>query len=327
MRRREFITFLGGAAATWPLIARAQQSKKPVIGFLHSGWPEMTTTALIGFRQGLNESGYVEGKNIEIEFRWARDQHDQLPKLAADLIRQQVAVIVAAGGIISAQAAKAATSTIPIVFSSGADPVAMRLVETLNRPGDNLTGVSFLQTTLEAKRFELLHQLVPEAVEIAALINPNNPAADSQRKDLDKAAHDLGVQLLVLRAESADTFDNVFATLAQNQHVPLAVTSDPYFFSQRNQLVELAARQSIPAIYEWREFTALGGLASYGTNLKDAFRQVGSYVARVLKGEKPADLPVIQPTKYELVINIKTAKVLGLTISNQMQLLADEVIE
>jgi putative ABC transport system substrate-binding protein len=327
MRRREFIKVIVGSAAAWPLAARAQQSKRPLIGFLHSGWPEMSAIPLASFRQGLNESGYVEEQNIEIEFRWARDQHDKLSTMAADLVRQQVSVIAAGGGIISAQAARDATATIPIVFASGADPIAMGLVRTLNRPGGNVTGFTFLQTTLEAKRFELLHELVPTAAEIAALINPSNPAAGSQSKDLEKAARDLGVQLIMLHAESGDAFDTIFATLAEKTHVPLVVTSDPYFYSQRNKLVELAARQAIPAIYEWREFAVVGGLISYGTNLKDAYRLVGSYVARILKGEKPADIPVIQPTKYELVINLKTAKALGLTVSNQMQLLADEVIE
>ncbi len=270
MKRREFILALGGAAVAWPLAAHAQQPAMPVIGYLHSGRPEMMVNSLAGFRQGLSESGYVEGQNVAIEYRWAKDQHDQLPALAADLVGRKVTVIFASGGIISAQAAKAATATIPIIFTSGADPVAQGLVASLNRPGGNATGFSFLQTTLEAKRYDLLHELVPTAAVVAVLINPKNPAADGQSKDVEAAARAVGQQLLLLKANSNDELDAVFTTLVRNQRAPLVVASDPFFLSRRNQLVALATRHAIPAIYEWREFAEAGGLMSYGTDIKDA---------------------------------------------------------
>jgi putative tryptophan/tyrosine transport system substrate-binding protein len=325
VRRREFITLLGGIAA-WPLAARAQQSTIPVIGVLHSG-DGMSPNARAGFTQGLSENGFVEGQSVIIEHRGARDQHDQLPALAADLVRRKVAVIYATGGIVSALAAKIATATVPIVFTSGADPVAHGVVSSLSQPGANVTGVSFLQTALEAKRFELLQELMPRAAAIGILINKENPAADRQLSDVEAASRTLGRKLVLTDASSKVRFDAAFATLVREQRAPLVVTSDPYFFRQRNQLVALAAQHGIPAVYEWREFSEIGGLMSYGTNPKEAHRLAGIYAARVLKGEKPAELPVVQPTKFELMINLKTAKVLGIAVPPTLLARADEVIE
>ena len=321
MRRRDFITLLGGAAAAWPLAARAQQ---PVIGFLHSG---SATPPHAAFQQGLNETGYVDGRNVRVDYRYADGQYDRLPALAADLVRRQVAVLGAYGGVHTAIVAKAATATIPIVFGMGSDPVKFGLVASLNRPGGNITGVSFFTAELEGKRLGLLHEVVPRETEIAALVNPTNANADNQSKELNEAARTLGLQLHVLNASSEREIDMAFASLLQNRIGALVVASDPFFFARRQQLIALAARHAVPAIYEWRDFAAAGGLMSYGTSLTEAYRQAGSYAGRILKGEKPTDLPVVQATKFEFVINLTAAKVLGLEVPPGLSARADEVIE
>jgi ABC-type uncharacterized transport system substrate-binding protein len=325
MRRREFITLLGGATA-WPFAARAQQSPMPVIGFLNSGSPGPFASRVTAFRRGLNEIGFDEGRNVAIEYRWAEGHYDRLPQLAADLVHRQVAVIAATGGGLSAAAAKAATSTIPIVFASGADPVQEGLVASLNRPGGNVTGV-FVLLSLEGKRLGLLREMVPTATLIAVLLNPANPSLDTRLNDIQEAARSVGQQLHILYASSEHEIDAAFATAAQLPARAMLVGADAVFSTWRDQLIALAARYAIPAMFELREFAADGGLMSYGASLSDAYHLVGLTTGQILKGAKPADVPVQQSTKFEFVINLKTAKVLGLTIPPTLLARADEVVE
>jgi putative tryptophan/tyrosine transport system substrate-binding protein len=327
MRRRQFITLLGGTAATWPVVARAQQPAMPVIGFLSSESPEPFAGRLRAFRQGLAETGYVEGRNVAIEYRWADNQIDQLAALAADLVRGQVTVIAAAGGTQSALAAKAATPTIPIVFVVATNPIEVGLVASLSRPDRNLTGVTNLGSEVEPKLLELLHELVPKATIIALLINPTNPTAEHQTKDLQEVARALGVQLHVLQTSIERDFDTVFATLVQLRAGALMISQDVFFNSRSEQLAALAVRHAVPAIAQPREFAAAGGLMSYGASVTEPYRQAGAYVARILKGAKIGDLPVQQATKVEMTLNLKTAKALGLTVPLALLTRADEVIE
>lgn len=325
MRRREFIALLGGSAA-WAIAARAQQAMA-LIGFLSSRSPHESAAVVEAFCQGLGEIGYFEGKNITIEYRWAGGRYDRLPALAVELVSRQVAVIAATGSPASGQAAKAATATIPIVFISGADPVQEGLVASLNRPGGNATGVSPLLSAMEAKRLGLLREVMPNAALIGVLLNPAMPNFDRQVNDVQDAARSVGQQLQILHASNEEQIDAAFATAVERRAEALLVAADPFMLSRRERLVALAARYAIPAIYEVREYAAAGGLMSYGINLADAYRQAGVYVGRILKGEKPGDLPVLQPTKFELVINLKTAKALSLTVPPGILAIADEVIE
>ena len=325
MKRREFITLPGGAAVGWPTVARAQQPAIPVIGFLNSRAPSENPAILAAFRRGFEEAGYVEGRNVAVEYRWADGQYDRLPALAADLVGRQVAAIVANGPAV--QTANSATSALPIVFVVGFDPLAFGLVDSLSRPGGNLTGVSVLDVEIGAKRLELLHELVPTATIIALLVNPTTPAAETVTREAQAAARGLGLQLHVLHASSDRDFDTVFATVAQLRAGALVIGADPFFTSQSKQLAELTVRHGVPTVYEFREFAAAGGLISYGSSIADAYRLAGVYTGRILKGEKPADLPVQQATKVELVINLKTAKALGITFPLTLLGRADEVIE
>jgi putative tryptophan/tyrosine transport system substrate-binding protein len=327
MKRREFITLLGGATVAWPLAARAQQSAMPVIGFLASTSPTAWAPYLTAFKQGLREAGYIEGQNVTIEYRWAEGDYARLPALAADLVRRHVAVLVAVGGSSSAKAAKAASSTIPIVFTTGGDPVGLGLVASLNRPGGNVTGVALLISEMESKRFGLLRDMVPTATLVAVLLNSRSPVSTTELNDVQEAARAVGQQIHILNASSEQELDAAFASLAKLGAGALLVGSDPFFNSRRSYLVSLAARARVPAIYELREYVVAGGLMSYGTSLVNGYRQVGLYTGRILKGEKPQDLPVVQSTKFEFVINLKTAKALGLEVPLRLQELADEVIE
>ncbi len=326
MKRREFVTLLGGAAAGWPIAARAQQPAMPVVGYLNTRSPD-AARPVAGFRRGLAETGYVEGQTVMVEYRWAFGQYDRLPALAAELARRPVAVLVAGGGEPSALAAKAATSTIPIVFAVGTDPVQAGLVASYNRPGGNATGVNILTDRLGAKRLGLLHELMPGAATIGFLTNPSFVSAASQLRDMQEAAQALGVQIRVLPASTDGEIDAAFESVAQRRLRALAIGADPFFDERRDKVLALAERHAVPTMHQFREAAEAGGLMSYGIDLLDAYRQIGVYTGRILKGEKPADLPVAQPTKFELLINLKTAKALGLTIPDKLLALADEVIE
>jgi putative ABC transport system substrate-binding protein len=327
MRRREFITLLGGAA-TWPLAARAQQPAMPVIGLLDQRSPDALADRLRGFRQGLKNAGFVEGQNAAIEYRWAENEMDRLPELAADLVRRQVAVIVTPGGLPSTLAAKAATSIIPIVFVVSEDPVRLGLVASLARPSGNLTGINFFSGELTAKRLELLRELVPAATRVAVLVNPANaPNTETTLKEVEAAARAIGLQIQVLNASTIREINAAFATFARERPDALFVGIEPFFNGRRTQLVHLATRHAVPASYPARDFAEAGGLMSYGADIADVWRQVGSYAGLILKGAKPADLPVVQSSKFELVINTQTATMLGLDVPPMLLARADEVIE
>jgi putative ABC transport system substrate-binding protein len=328
MKRREFISLLGGSVVAWPLVARAQQPAMPVVGFLHSASPGGFAFFVTAFRNGLKETGYIEGRNVAVEYRWAEGQHDRLPALMADLVSRQVAVIHT--DTRSTFIAKAATTTIPIVFSSGGDPVKLGFVTSLNRPSGNITGTSFLTAAVAGKRLELLRELVPTATVIDYLVNPDNALGQPEIADTEAAARKHGLKLQVVNVVNARgeyDFDQAFATITQHRPDALFVGGDPIFLSRRRQLVPVVARHAIPAIYNQREYSLAGGLMSYGTSISDASRQAGVYIGRILNGEKPADLPVTQSARFELVINLNTAKTLGLKVPLTLQVAADEVIE
>ena len=326
MRRREFIKLVGGAAS-WPTITRAQQPGTPVIGFLHGATPDSYASFLAAFRKGLNEAGYIEGQNVTVEYRWADNQLERLPELAAELVRHRVSVIFAGGGSNPSLAAKAATSTIPVVFASGVDPIDVGLVSNLNRPGGNITGITFLINTLAGKQLEVLYQLVPKAAVIAVLLNPQIPTASAQLKDIQTAARILGLQINVLYASTERDFDMVFASLVQAQAGGLVIGADAFLFSHRNQLIRLATHNSVPTVYPWSEAVAAGGLVSYGTNVADAYHLAGGYIGSILKGARPGELPIQQSVRVELILNVKTAKALNLSVPPALLARADEVIE
>ncbi len=328
MKRRDFITLLGGAAAAWPLSARAEQAGRPVIGFLNSQSPDGYTERLRGFRQGLNEAGFIEGENVAIEYRWAENQLDRLPTLATDLVRRRVAVVVALGSPNLAMVAKAATTTIPIVFLVGEDPVRFGLVASLARPGGNITGINLFNNEINAKRLTLLRELIPTAVGAAVLVNPTNASiAETTARDVETAAHALGLRLQVHNAGTSREIDATFATFAGERPDALFVAGDPFFNSRRVHLVHLASHHRLPTIYASRAYPDIGGLMSYGTDVTDSYRQSGVYTGRILKGAKPAELPVVQASKFEFVINAQTARMLGLTLPPSLLATADEVIE
>jgi putative ABC transport system substrate-binding protein len=326
IRRRELIATIGGAAA-WPLAARAQQPAMPVIGFLCTGLPSEYEDALVAFQQGLSDAGYVEHRNIGIEYRWAEDRYDRLPPLAADLVRRRVVVIATAGGGIAAMAARTATATIPVVFTIGSDPIRAGLVASINRPGGNVTGVTMIGGDLFPKRLELLRELIPKAAGIAVPVNPGDPFARPETHDMEQAAIVLGVQLHFLNAATDIELETAFATLLQRRADGLVVGNDGFFFGRRGKIIALAGRHAVPTVYPWKEFVVAGGLLSYGSSRTEAYRLVGTYTARILKGEKPANLPVLQPTKFEIAINLKTAKAFGLEVPPLLLARADDVIE
>jgi putative tryptophan/tyrosine transport system substrate-binding protein len=328
VNRRELVRVLGGAAAAWPLAARAQQpAKLPVIGLLDAGLMESTPHLVAAFRKGLNETGFVEGQTVAIEYLWAHNENDRLPELAADLVRSHVAVIVTPFSTPAALAAKAVTTTIPIVFGTGVDPVKMGLVASLNLPGGNVTGVTIMNVELAAKRLGLLHELLPQAVRFAVLVNPSNPIGDVVSADVRAAASTLGLQIEILTASTNHDIDKAFASLTQNRTEAVMISPDALFVTRLVQLITLTTRRGVPTIYPWREAAQAGGLMSYGTDLADAYRQVGVYAGQILKGKKPADMPVLRPTKFEFIINLQTSKAFGLDVPPTLLARADEVIE
>ena len=327
MERRDFLTLLGGAASAWPLAARAQQPAKPVIGFLSGRSPDNSGYLVAAFHRGLAEDDFVEGKNVTVEYRWALGNYGRLPELAAELVKRRVDVLVGVGGDASAHAAKTATSTIPVVFDMGGDPVTEGMVGSLNRPGGNATGVTVLTSQLISKRLGLLHELVPKSVIVGVLINPKAPSAASQLQELDEAARTIGLRLVIFKASNDAELDAAFSALVQQSVGGLLVGADPYFDTQRGRIIAFALNNRFPAIYQFREYALGGGLLSYGVSLTEAYRQVGIYAARILKGAKPADLPVQQVVKFELVINLKTAKAIGFEFPPTFSARADEVIE
>jgi putative tryptophan/tyrosine transport system substrate-binding protein len=327
VNRRKFISLLGGAAAAWPFAARAQQPAMPVVGFMSGRSPEDSVHLVAAFRQGLREGGFVERQNVAIEYRWARGDYGQLPALAAELVKLRVNVLAGVGGDPSARAAKAATSTIPVVFGMGGDPIKAGLVESLNRPGGNATGFTILTNEMEPKRLGLLHELVPGIPLFGAILNPNFPPAAGQLNDLEEAARKIGQRVVVARASNDSELDAALAALLRERVGALLVAADPYFDTRRDRIIAFAAQNRLPAMYQFREYAVAGGLISYGPSITDAYRQGGIYAARILNGAKPADLPVVQPTKFEFVINLKTAKALGFEIPPAISARADEVIE
>ncbi len=326
MRRREFIGLVGGAAA-WPLVGRAQQATPPVIGWMSARSPEDSAHLLAAFREGLGTIGFIEGQNVLFEFRWARGQYDQLPALASDLVSRGVAVICALGGDVSGLAAQKATATIPIVFGMGGDPIELGLVKSFNRPGGNLTGFTLLTAEMEPKRLGILHELVPRASLIGAFVNPNFPPAARQLKEIEAAAGRFGQKVFVVKVSNDSELDAAFGLLLQQRIEAVLVAADPYFDSRRERFIAFAAERHLPAMYQFREFAVAGGLVSYGPSITESYKQAGGYAGRIIRGAKPADLAVLQPTKFELVINLKTASALNLVVPNSMLLLADEVIE
>ena len=327
MKRREFIGLISGVAATWPLAVRAQQPAMPVIGFMSARSPDDSMHLVAAFRQGLSEAGFVEGQNAAIEYRWGLGQYDRMPALAADLVNRRVAVLVGVGGDISARAAKQATSTIPIIFGTGSDPIKAGYVESLSRPGGNATGYSLLTNQMEPKRLNMLHDLVPGTAVIGVLLNPNFPPAARQLQDLEEAARTIDQRLFVSKASNDVELNAAFTSLIQQRVGALLVAADPYFDTRRDQIIAFANQNRLPAIYQFREYAVAGGLISYGPSITDLYRQSGIYAGRILKGAKPADLPVVQPTNFDFVINLKTAKAIGFTVPQGLVNAADEVIE